>query len=289
MLLQCPRDGTEVSGYERICPYPHDDKTKQDYPTNRNLSDVKELKEILYQKGYYKPEPHSEAGGILHEYPNNNLVDAIRAFQRDNKLPATGTMNALTIDKLMEKVPKPVPKPINIKMSNDGIEWLKKEEGNIKHQKAMGYYKNGIFNAYKDTNGNKTIGYGHKLKPGESFPNGITEKQADELLRQDVKDACKAIERQIDSNILSKMKQHQHDALVSLVYNIGPGGASKEYEHKGFYQSTIRKYINNPNYKSAEYPTKESAWRAFDNKGMLSDRRDAEWRMFENADYSGRI
>ena len=39
--------------------------------------------------------------------------------------------------------------------------------------------------AYKDSAGLWTIGIGHKLKPGERYPTGITEAQAEALLKQD--------------------------------------------------------------------------------------------------------
>jgi lysozyme len=39
---------------------------------------------------------------------------------------------------------------------------------------------------YKDTAGFPTIGYGHKLKPGESLPRGVTDAEATDLLRGDL-------------------------------------------------------------------------------------------------------
>ena len=37
-----------------------------------------------------------------------------------------------------------------------------------------------------DTGGKQEIGYGHDLLPGESFPNGISQDDAVQLLSQDV-------------------------------------------------------------------------------------------------------
>jgi hypothetical protein len=93
-------DGTEVSGYERSCPY-HKDGSK-------NADDTKNIKENLYNLGYYKPEPRSEPNGKLHGIANDNLTNAIKSFQKDNDLPATGRMNDLTRDALStanEKLP----------------------------------------------------------------------------------------------------------------------------------------------------------------------------------------
>lgn len=82
--------------------------------------------------------------------------------------------------------------------------------------------------------------------------------------------------------------QNQYDALVSFVFNIGPGSSAPQNRDRGLYQSTIRRYLNNEEgYTNPRYPTREHAWRAFRNNGLLDRRRDAEWRLFENADYSG--
>lgn len=170
------------------------------------------------------------------------------------------------------------------------MEWLKKLEGSVK--------VDGRHVIYDDITGlpvragaalppGATIGYGHLIKPDEDFSNGLTEREATELFQQDLQSTYDAIAKQIDHNVLAEMQQHQYDALVSLVFNIGPGSAAPENVNRGLYQSTIRKYINDKNYRSNKYPTQESAWKAFRNRGVLDNRRDAEWRLFQNNDYSG--
>ncbi|MCL1892240.1 MAG: DUF2778 domain-containing protein [Alphaproteobacteria bacterium] len=97
-------NGTEVEPYERICPYPHDGKgqenieksfeVKQDISSNRpaNTGDVINVKQNLSKLGYYKSDPRSEPDGKFHGYPNDNLMTAIKGFQRDNKLVADGVI-----------------------------------------------------------------------------------------------------------------------------------------------------------------------------------------------------
>lgn len=63
--------------------------------------------------------------------------------------------------------------------------------------------------------GNPTIGYGHLIKPGESYPNGITDQEARGLLRQDLASAQALVRR----TITTPLTQAQYDALVSLAYN----------------------------------------------------------------------
>ena len=119
-----------------------------------------------------------------------------------------------------------------------------------------------------------TIGYGHLIKPGEDFRNGITENVATELLLSDIATA----ERAVRDNITVPLSQNQFDALTSLAYNIGT---------RNFVDSTVVKYINNPDLKDTTYPTLESAWKTWNKSGGrvmigLSNRRNQEWNMFNN-------
>ncbi|MCL1902265.1 MAG: DUF2778 domain-containing protein [Alphaproteobacteria bacterium] len=108
-------DGTEVSGYERECPYPHTDdegkdkkektqetKVDKSVEVKRNVSpnssvdtsDIKKLKQSLYKTGHYKPDIKAgEFDGFYNEYPNDNLFNGIKDFQRDNGLKPDGVIN----------------------------------------------------------------------------------------------------------------------------------------------------------------------------------------------------
>ena len=71
-------------------------------------------------------------------------------------------------------------------------------------------------NVYIDAAGFPTIGYGHRLLPGESFPNGITEQDAIELLLKDVQHAVDAV-----SIAAPQANQNQFDCLVDFCFNLG--------------------------------------------------------------------
>ena len=68
-----------------------------------------------------------------------------------------------------------------------------------------------------DTN-NPTIGYGHKLRPGESFPAGISESGGISLFEKDSAGVAGSVNRSLSV----WTSQSQFDALVSLGFNIGP-------------------------------------------------------------------
>ena len=67
-------------------------------------------------------------------------------------------------------------------LSSAGLDLLKKSEGFRTH-------------AYLDVAGIPTIGYGHRILPSESFPNGIDEAQASEILVSDLAQAERAVKR----------------------------------------------------------------------------------------------
>ncbi len=122
-----------------------------------------------------------------------------------------------------------------------------------------------------------TIGYGHLVKNGEDFSAGLTEQQATELYRQDIK----AAENIIKNYVNVSLEQNQYDALVIFAYNIGWGQ---------FKNSTVLKYINNPLYCSNVYKTLEDAWKAWNKSGDkisngLINRRNFEWNLYVKGVY----
>ncbi len=167
-----------------------------------------------------------------------------------------------------------------MKTSNNGINMLKKLEGCVKIGNIHIIYDDQTgkpVNTNKPLSKGATIGYGHLIKNYEDFINGISEDKAIELLRADIAIA----ERAVKNNISVPLKQNQYDALVSLAYNIGA---------KNFTNSTVVKYINNPNFRSPIYPNLESAWKAWNrSQGKISNglinRRQNEWDMYNRGIY----
>ncbi len=141
-----------------------------------------------------------------------------------------------------------------------GLEFIARWEGTVLH-------------VYKDIVGIPTIGVGHVVLPGESFPNGITKEQALALLRKDVK----KFEKKIDEFVLVPLNQNQYNALASFVFNVGPGRPGYE---GGFYSSTVRRKLNLGDYQGAADAM--LAWNKAGGKFNqgLQNRRNDERKMF---------
>ena len=262
----------------------HDSHLHQDVASDRSVDtrDIKWLKMALVKLGYYTPDSRAgESNKKLNQYPNQRLFDAIENFRKENKIKETGVVKPghWTEVKINEALKKE--RMDKMKISSEGISWLKGKEDKVLD-------KQGNHIIYDDKTGKPvntneplprgaTIGYGHLIKSDEDFRNGINETTATELLRTDITTA----EHAVKNNISVPLKQNQYDALVSLAYNIGA---------KNFANSTVVKYINNPNFHSSVYPNLESAWKAWNrSQGEISNglinRRQNEWDLYNRGIY----
>jgi lysozyme len=111
-----------------------------------------------------------------------------------------------------------------------------------------------------------TIGYGHTggVRPGDV----ITAEEADAFLRQDVAEAESSVSR----DVRIPLTQHQFDALVSFVFNLGAGN---------FSTSTLLRKLNAGDYTGAadEFLRWVNAGRKI--QAGLVRRREAEKNLFQ--------
>lgn len=70
-------------------------------------------------------------------------------------------------------------------------------------------------------NGDWTIGWGHQIKKGENFDDGITTDEANKLFKKDLK----YFENKINRYVKVPLSQQQYDALASYVFNVGVGNS----------------------------------------------------------------
>ena len=129
--------------------------------------------------------------------------------------------------------------------------------------------------------GKPTVGHGHVVQAGESFPRPLTREEARDLLLRDLESAERAVERLVRV----PLTDGQFAALASFTFNLG-GGALAD--------STLLKKLNQGDYAGAadEFPRWDKA-RVMDPKSGhkivttlpgLAKRRAAERELFLTSD-----
>jgi lysozyme len=99
----------------------------------------------------------------------------------------------------------------NCRLSESGLSMIASFEGYMPY-------------TYKDVAGYPTIGYGHLIKAGERFREPLMPEQALELLHAD----AAIFERAVNQGVSVPLHGHQYDALVSITFNVGPGGKYRD-------------------------------------------------------------
>lgn len=122
--------------------------------------------------------------------------------------------------------------------------------------------------AYRDSVGVPTIGVGHTA--GVQMGMTITEEEAMALLREDLRWS----EAAVNGGISVPLKQHQFDALVSFVFNVGQGA---------FSSSTLRRRIN------AGDPSAVDEFDRWHIPAAITSRRNGEREQFKGTRFEARI
>lgn len=134
--------------------------------------------------------------------------------------------------------------------------------------------------AYED-NGKWYIGYGTNVELAD-YPYGVTEEEADWLLRQALADKEERVNRMLmDYGIY--VTQYQFDAMVSMTYNLGTQWMRPDYRFFSYLLQGIE------NYTEAEVVNAIATWchQGTAVKDHLAQRRLREASLFLYGDYSG--
>jgi lysozyme len=87
------------------------------------------------------------------------------------------------------------------------------------------------YTPYDDGCGNMTIGIGHLIKAGESFPNKLTKQEAYEIYKKDLLSA----EFRVKKAVLVDVTQSQFDVLVDMAFNM---------KYFSFMNSSVVRFVN---------------------------------------------
>ncbi len=164
----------------------------------------------------------------------------------------TGITFAATANQVMIAASSVSSQSVARSISSQGLTFIKSYERGPNGGVAL--------TSYDAHDGKQTIGWGHVIKSNENFGNGITDRQADDILMNDLKSAENIINR------LSRvpLSQNQFDALTSYVFNTG-----------SFKGTRLLKNLNRGNYAGAVSEMDINTSNGMFMQG-LEDRRDAE-------------
>ena len=160
------------------------------------------------------------------------------------------------------------PSQIELRTTEEMIALLKSKEG----FRATAYWD---YSQY-------SIGYGSACTKDE-YPNGITEAQADILLREMLQGFEKKLDQFLQENSITLL-DNQYDALISLTYNIGSGWMK---------DSALASLLKAGTYSHNELASAIGIWCHVKSNGVTSihdglvARRIAEINVFLYGDYSG--
>ncbi|WP_343343548.1 lysozyme [Sphingomicrobium sp. XHP0239] len=136
-----------------------------------------------------------------------------------------------------------------------------------------------VLTVYRDVSGLPTVGAGHLVTPADGLRVGdrISRERMNRLLEQDLDKAASAVRRLLRN---TRVKQHEFDALVDLVYNVGPGNVSRDRS------PALNRAIDAEDYEAiAEQLVYSRAQNGQQAEGLIN-RSERRRRMFREGDYA---
>lgn len=161
-------------------------------------------------------------------------------------------------------IPEPLPAPPELKTSEAGVQFIKDHEGFIQY--AVWDYSQ------------YSIGYGSRCNK-DDYPNGITEEEADYLLRVMLVDFEKVVDKLLEKSTVEHT-QAQYDAIISFTYNLGQQWMNAE---KMIYQ-----YILYGGYDEMDFVNTIGSWCKAGGSFVsgLARRRMDEANLYLSGDYT---
>ena len=224
--------------------------------------DVRRLQRALAASGFAVA-----ADGVF----GPNTEGVVKRFQESRGLVADGVVGPGTWGALRQSAPR---QERTLQggsagagtLSQAGVEFIARFEG----------FRGTL---YDDAAGHCTIGFGHLVHHGRTngtesaeFRNGISRERGLELLADDAAKAAQAVVERVQV----PLAQHQFDALVSFVFNLGAGA---------FAESTLLRELNAGHYDAV--PPQLDRWVKAGGKTLqgLVRRREAEGVLFSQGRY----
>lgn len=161
--------------------------------------------------------------------------------------------------------------------SDAGLRYLSSAEGGaIKFVYDDHVYPTRKWNRGDPIKGFLTVGLGHLIMDSDPLDRWLDEGISDEEITALLKDDLQEAESAVNRLVTVPLKQHQFDALVCFVFNVG---------ETQFRKSTLLRKLNTGDYDSVVSELKR--WRKSGGRVMkgLIIRRDETGELFGEADY----
>ena len=206
------------------------------------------------------------AAGIVGGYPDGTY----RPDASVSRAEIAAIVNRIyqSLDPVIPTDPDQDPAEITLRTTEPMIDFIKQKEG-FQEKAAWDYAQ-------------YSIGYGSACTKDE-YPNGITEAQADILLREMLQGFEEKLDKFLQENYIT-LRDNQYDALISLTYNIGSGWMK---------ESALATLLKNGTYSNNELASAIGIWCHVKSNGVTSihdglvARRISEINVFLYGDYSG--
>ena len=207
------------------------------------------------------------AAGIVGGYPDGTY----RPDASVSRAEIAAIVNRIyqSLEPAVPADPEQNPAEITLRTTEQMIDFIKQKEG-FQEKAAWDYAQ-------------YSIGYGSACGKDE-YPNGITEAQADVLLRQMLQGFEEKLDKFLQENYIT-LRDNQYDALISLTYNIGSGWMK---------ESALATLLKNGTYSNNELASAIGIWCHVKSNGVTSihdglvARRISEINVFLYGDYSGK-
>ena len=206
------------------------------------------------------------AAGIVGGYPDGTY----RPDASVSRAEIAAIVNRIyqSLDPVIPTDPDQDPAEITLRTTEPMIDFIKQKEG-FQEKAAWDYAQ-------------YSIGYGSACTKDE-YPNGITEAQADILLREMLQGFEEKLDKFLQENYIT-LRDNQYDAMISLTYNIGSGWMK---------ESALATLLKNGTYSNNELASAIGIWCHVKSNGVTSihdglvARRISEINVFLYGDYSG--
>lgn len=129
-------------------------------------------------------------------------------------------------------------------------------------KRLIRYFEGHSYRPYRCPAGYWTIGYGHKIKPHETF-SVLTDREIEALLNQDLNER----QHHLAALIQVPLTQHEEGALLSFIFNVGAGA---------FQRSALRMKINRKEHGEVVHEFRKWIWAGGKKSPGLMARRMAE-------------